>query len=571
MYAPKSFTAATNELRNLFQMRRYVLHCCILLVALARDHQSDLNEVAAHRQVNTNVYIHAGNALFPIDIEVSGEISYNFSRTIEKKIKKIQNNLKTIKDTAFRKHTKFKLNYIIHNSKQIKLFLQNENQKNVNGEAEIKKRSKRSLLDIGGKVLKSLFGVATEEDLEKAMSSLRNMSEQNRISTTKITLQTENIRIAVQSMIDTMKNQILTHEATYNMYSYKFNLNNEVETMIMVTNHVVSIINHYKKNLKAIHTHKVPIMFNRDQIRNIFKQALQLFNGMFIPLNATTDTIESLHEYLSISKTDDAHLYILSVPLVKKNPYNITEFASLPVKNDGGRIFKINNLDRFLIESRTDFFTSSTNLKCKIFESFEICEAPLKLSTKMETNICAYNIINNSTLGCQFEPYHMPGELFATKLYDSWYVFTKQRVTALYVCSNQTLLKDFIGLTKLAPDCTLTSKTVQLSSIQDRKSKFDIKIDNESFPKLVTTNISLLRDKELFHKNATILQLKKLREAFNLTSQNVSVHRADLQWHIQVVYTGLGGLSLFVIIMFLLLCVFCLVRRKEKHHDIRRG
>jgi len=138
---------------------------------------------------------------------------------------------------------------------------------------------------------------------------------------------------AVQKVITTVRKQTLKQSWRLQEYNVVQEVMNQVFTLSSLLSYVLSLILEYKVEINTIKSNRVPTIFTKKQIGNIFQTAMTAYPELVIPLDARDERLDVLHRYMDILQTDEHYTYTLRVPLFKKHPYEIIQLASLPIKS----------------------------------------------------------------------------------------------------------------------------------------------------------------------------------------------------------------------------------------------
>ena len=87
----------------------------------------------------------------------------------------------------------------------------------------IENRSQRAILDIGGKLLQGIFGIATDKDVESIENGFRNSTKQLWISQNKVTIVTNILKRSFMKLSDVIidQNKMLEKYRKLNDFRWK--------------------------------------------------------------------------------------------------------------------------------------------------------------------------------------------------------------------------------------------------------------------------------------------------------------------------------------------------------------
>ena len=542
------------------QMGWYGLLC--LLGCLIIGCRADLQQAAVTSKL-VDMKVVRAKALFSVNVNKHEEFSEELFasakvifQTLNKKILKLNHE----HVTDFVIHS---MNVINISMSEIKTFM-TQHPTTPSEEGKLGNRSKRALVNVGGQILKAVFGTATTDDINTLTNNFKNLTEEVKITKMKITLESTKIKRVFKSLLRTMKSQGKIYETLLKKFSDAQHIMFVFTQLKTIISYLSTAIQDYKNTLNTIYTHHVPTIFTRDQIIHIFETAEKYYPDYTIPLNTSVETIETLHQYMEIVQAQQPFTYTLMVPLVEKNTYALFETAAMPIRNQLGNMLKISNLERFIGISNEKFFTSEKPLnKCKVFKTFKVCEAPLKLVDNDVKNNCALNILHNNTKACTFEPWSINGKIYATRLSNAWFIYLDEPVPAELTCNKEKISKQFVGLMKVAPQCFFRTDDITLASISTSIIQDQITPRNHIASEVIPAQMTFVNETQLgvYEKQLNSIN-DDLNKMLNITQTNITTlydHKENTILHSKIIY---GGLSITTILIGMMLIIGLLALKK---------
>ena len=249
------------------QMGWYGLLC---LWCLALGCRADLQQAAVTSKT-ADVKVIRAKALFTVNANKHEEFSeelFSNAKTIfqslNKKILKL--NHEHVSDYVI--HS---MNIIDMSMSEIKTFM-TRHPTAPSEEGNLGNKSKRALVDVGGQILKAVFGTATTDDINTLTSNFKNISEEVKITQMKITLESTKIKRVFKSLLRTMKSQGKIYETLLKKFSDAQHIMFVFTQLKTIIGYLSTAIQDYKNTLNTIYAHHVPTIFTREQVIHIFEE-----------------------------------------------------------------------------------------------------------------------------------------------------------------------------------------------------------------------------------------------------------------------------------------------------------
>ena len=155
-------------------------------------------------------------------------------------------------------------------------------------QAHPKFRGRRALIDVGGNLLHTLFGVTTDNQLARSEASLQSEVESVLAKTRIVKAQS---KLAERKLADAMKHVRLAIDTLLSINSRE----NRLEAFVQVSqmlDHMESIVFHLQDIAITSATHRtllsrgiVPQVFDADQLRSLITEGEKTFNTSNFPLD----------------------------------------------------------------------------------------------------------------------------------------------------------------------------------------------------------------------------------------------------------------------------------------------
>ena len=406
----------------------------------------------------------------------------------------------------------------------------------------IENRPKRALLDIGGKLLQGIFGVATETDVKRVEEQLGDSVKNLWTSQNKIVIVTNILKKSFMKLSEAIIDQ--------NKLLQKFNKKNEFKWRLMNTMSLVGesinlihvLINEYENLILRLRKGFLPNNVVTDQmLRKIIKEGINKFVGTKFPGNDKGSLSEMVRS-ITVHHTENPFKFILYVPFVSDNDFKIYNIVAVPIVGKNNELFIASEISGFIGINEYFYFFSKNKINCKEF----YCETELHLR-KRSTKSCALELVTVGTgLNCLVEKFETTQNYYIEKLQSFWVVVFFDTTSFVISCGTEKTFRKSKGLFKVPLVCTLETETFILTSAAISNSKVEIKkkLFNYKLLELNNTIInSNISDQDLksldnMKKRLTNIKLNTKKEMDDLKSENMKF-RKNTYIHIGANYSSL--------------------------------
>ena len=321
-------------------------------------------------------------------------------------------------------------------------------------------RSKRSLFSFGGDILHSLFGTATDKQVEKVYEKTRAIEKWAASKGKLITKVVERVNKHAEdiknlnddlhelsSLLDNNSKDIHNLNVTYLAQSIGSYLSFLIESFDILINAIVLA----SKNIVS------PIIFPKVQLQNVLKHAIDSYK--FEPL---FDNLDNYYSAMHAKFVDD-YVFIF-VPFASAASFNLFHFIPFPSFIDDSLVVEL-DIDETFVLLNSDFSSialtsvssykdfciavASQNYLCPAnkFHFFPAShfDCMLNLAVHSHTsNSCKFRHIQNKTLAI----YHA---------HPFNYIFSRNLIKVSVTCQGKSQLKEFQGNFLVNEDCGVSA------------------------------------------------------------------------------------------------------------------
>ncbi|XP_052740626.1 uncharacterized protein LOC128198569 [Bicyclus anynana] len=414
-----------------------------------------------------------------------------------------------------------------------------------------KGRSKRSSwFGFGGPILKQLFGSLDEDDAQIFTNAINAIQDDQRHLAS---LMKENIHV-ISSTISTFNNTIQKLNENEQILNSNIGKLDKILDNVLQTTNKLEASSHLTMTFSALESSLMTLNFNLKDIidailfgkQNIVHPSIlspmQLYNELNsnknkvpqnfpLPLN-----LENMHILLDISQissfiTDSKIVFVVKIPLVLLQEYNLYHVYALPTAHD------INNPHSFAMINPTAKFLAITDDKllysmtdsisdCKtLTNNYRLCKLG-NVHSSVANPTCEVQIlsayINKIPDTCDYKNVVSDIDVWQTISNNKW-IYVQSNIAKLSVkCNNSINDYDIIGtgILKLPKGCTAFHKLLQFSP----------SVEYETALYMPTPNFNIINDDCCSRKkiNSTLPYLTPIKLShINLDSLHYVTHRLN--------------------------------------------
>lgn len=421
-------------------------------------------------------------------------------------------------------------------------------------------RMKRGLVDVGGDVLRVVFGTATVKDVQALQSAVDDSLTAVEASTIRLTLSVQDVSRVVNATVQHV-NRLdvalgLVSQRVHNVEEFML-LDRYLSILIDKVRMLSKDISHVKMVKTLVAQNILPhTLLNTREIKKIVDDGSKLFPNLQFIVDVNNTPVSEMIDFIRIENSHtDSDTVILIFPFVEKWEnfvlYSLYPFPLIQKE----KVIIPTYLPKYVAVNDEHFHEIKSLDHCthNVRGSEYICEPQ---STQTDTLSCAEFLFRNEpntpTSPCVF--YDAP-TIFSVRTSQAWYIYFREPTFGQVMCPNSSKnsLKIFEGALRIVPPCSFSSLTFKLPKIIEAKSSFS-RGDAREVP-IPEANF-----------NTTINWKPKPMDSLKyLGPQNLTV---DHFQHFHVInkkhsFIGLVGIILIFLTMFLI-CVYlvCKIRKK---------
>ena len=417
----------------------------------------------------------------------------------------------------------------------------------------ITKRKKRGFLDIGGKLLQVVFGVATNDDVNSVINNFNNMSERILTSEQNIEVTTTVLRNSMLKLTDMLKSANSLTKSSLSAIRTKMQISerlNIIENAINVANIILLHFNALITEVRQGHVEKI---FNENTLIHFMIEGRYKFPNAKFPIKITNATVFEANSFLVVRKTKLPYKFLIKIPFVGKTMYKLHEVTYIPSTINHNR-FILTNGKRFVGVSQNEdkyFLTDSIKSCNKIFcsDNFEIYNKNHKTCTRQILE----SVQTDSKL-CKFEKIFNNNVFFVKKMIKYWaVVFYKNYDFSIKCYQNHSVVttrhSNTKGIFKIPNSCDLKSHEMFLSTKHEENSAIELihntTVGELKFPQWDDSDIDLQALDRLQ------VNLDEIQNNLNKNLSLLTLENADFR-KFTTIHVGIGYLIACVAIIMVI-------------------
>ena len=435
-------------------------------------------------------------------------------------------------------------------------------------------RTKRAWLDLGGNFLKTVFGVATEKDVQLIKLENKKDTDNIKIALNKMSIDNQILKTSIRKLAEAIEMQYnFLDENIFHVSQSTFNYMHIMNALSLASDTL------FLGNILTLQYKEISSSLNRGIIPpNIISTKIieKIINEGKInfPDNIFSVDLKNVNEVLEqveIKKTKDIFKYILYFPMVSDTIYSIYKIMPLPVAYQN-KFFIIKNNEEFIGIGNKNYFVSNELPVCKGYDRVKVCNVDLKLF-RLNVSSCALDIVlkKQNTI-CPMEQYVKSSSSFIGKLGESWYVIFYSDTDVIITCRNKRTIRSMAGLIKISPPCKLSTKEFELSTKIEDNSNFKI---SKSWHEIKIFDINNISDHEKINDRQfeNFVKINKTLEIIVKNSkENISnfvIENADRNFYYKMHFSV--NYTLFLVILLILGCIGVLIFKKYKKESVQQS
>ena len=416
-------------------------------------------------------------------------------------------------------------------------------------------RPKRGLINIGGEILKTLFGTATDEDLQ-------TLTDQTRASLQGLSHTMTIFGIDLVEMHSNM-NRLLTHvrliisqmekfEENINQLDVFFKLSQTVQFTADYIEQLLIIFNKYETSITFMDNGILSKLITHSVLKTAISEARNKFPELDFPFTFSSQNISLIYSFLHVEKTKVPFQYLIPLPLVSKETYkhfNVSPFVTLdhsqnPVqpKNLRSPLIVDSTFSKILV-------IISESESCWKAQDILLCVHVQELPPSSNSDFCTLQLISgNNPSDCLYE--QLPEKnIYVTNRAFQKFIFIRKPTTCAITCgSTDPHLLPRQGLIILNSPCKFISQELEIDTI---KTQVEIKkLDNILIPFEIYEDFQI-ENTQLFFKGSNLSFTQK-----DLVYDNKSLIEL---WRKMIVQDQLHSTHLSITSTFIITCLVAFI------------
>ena len=411
----------------------------------------------------------------------------------------------------------------------------------------MRSRTKRGWFDAVGNFLKISTGVATESDLnalkelymednEKISLNVNKLIIHNKVLSDAIEKLTNASRIQKDLLIETTNRDILWHRIS-DAISLASELVQLSETLSL----------QYKYTADKLRSGIIP--------KSLMNKAVF---SKFVANNSSSFDKTVDIDFLTIKPTKAEHKFVVTMPVLSTNAFNLYEFRPCPVLSKNNQaLVMVKNYHRFVGISVNSYFLSNDKPTCidKFEKQYSVCTTNLKFYN-FKVKSCSVSMILNkeNPEACKLERYNGNNQFFVDKTGDSFIIKFFAPTKIVVTCSGKKTFRKLKGVIVLNPPCLLESDVLTIVTNNKLFEKAKITIKNWDTSHFLDSD---LQWDDVEFTNEELGKIQKLNATLEkaLRINITDLHKADvvhttlINTHFVVSYSVVGILLLIGIVV----------------------
>ena len=453
-----------------------------------------------------------------------------------------------------------------------------------------KLRGRRALIDVGGNLLHSLFGVTTDDQLAQSEANLQSEVESVLAKTRTVEAQS---KLAQRKLADAMKHVQLATDTLLSVSSRENRLEAYVQ-ISQVLEHMEAIIFHLHDIAVSSATHRtllsrgiVPQIFDAEQLRSLIKEGEKIFSTLKFPLDVNKLSNKNIAIYLNILKSEptrNTDVFAIFLPFTDNKFYELFAIESFPFfANANGtkeerKILIPDELPNYVAITDNEFVNIEDIQNCARTKNASVLLCAQKNPSQIKgINSCATAIIKNDTKAafqqCNYKEIKLKNNYYAKHLHSDWYVIVDQAEVATIHCPdryklNSRQLKSYTGTLKIKPPCEFSTPRFTLPTIQTKTQE----LSNHPVKILPVSDVIFNSSSNMTFSTKDIKAIENDLEVLENITQTQHEHIKIIKSHIDDntfdILHGTSGILIVVLIVCIIGTIIVCRRRPDLMHQL---
>ena len=454
-----------------------------------------------------------------------------------------------------------------------------------------KLRGRRALIDVGGNLLHSLFGVTPDDQLAQSEANLQSEVESVLAKTRIVEAQS---KLAQRKLADAMKHVQLATDTLLSVSSRE----NRLEAYIQISQvleHMEAIIFHLQDIAISSGTHRtllsrgiVPQIFDTEQLRSLIKEGEKTFSTLNFPLDVNKLSNKNIAIYLNILKSEptrDTDVFAIFLPFTDNKFYELFTIENFPffanlngTKEERKILIPGDELPNYVAVTGNEFVNIDDIQNCARTKNASVLLCAQKNPSQVkEVSSCATAIIRNNTKEafeqCNYKEIKLKNNYYAKHLHSDWYVIVDRAEVATIHCPdryklNSRQLKSYSGTLKIKPPCEFSTPRFALPTIQTKTQE----LSNHPVKILPVSDVIFNSSLNMTFSTKDIKAIEDDLEVLENITQTQHEHIKIIKSHIEDntfdILHGTSGILIVILIVCIIGTIIVCRRRPDLMHQL---
>ena len=411
-------------------------------------------------------------------------------------------------------------------------------------------RTRRGLIDGGGKLLKSIFGVATEQDI-------KNQNIKIAISKEEILVEMAQGRKIVQEALlhlDQITRELNANILKFTEHEIVLQIAEKLMNIKEILNSLHSIVQEATEKRTMLENGIFADILKRSELRNVIDHGEKELKGMKFHIPHIDDEV-SMREALkviSITKTNDRNLFVLGIPFVRKDGENrLFYIKPFPTKSNGQMVTVKNNNEYLLLNGNT--YSALSNIDdCVMSYKIRVCKKHRPEESLLSPS-CTLGLVKNNITMIKNECHYqlLQRGVYTARIGDNWLVYLNRSSVGTISCPNERnrQLQRLHHMFCVNAPCSLQTPEITLRTTQRGFSETSKRLHL----------MSVESTDELVIQENTEKKTVRLHQELKSEIQNLSqLHNTHITTSGIITYSGTGVGIIIVMLVTILGLVACL-------------
>ena len=427
-------------------------------------------------------------------------------------------------------------------------------------------RNKRAFIDLGGDLLSSVFGVATEKQLELVKTHFDNRLLPMELSIKSISLETKLLQTSLMELTKSIQHQIKIVENNLKISMVLWQIEHALSSASDIIAYSSEIVARERSILSSLNNNLLPNIFDDYSLNITISEGLAKFPNCKFPLAPSNYSL--LKNIVQIERSISPREFLLLIPFVSKETFSRYELIPLPLLVKTTPVV-VQNVFRFVGISRLMYFESKEVFSCNKIGNF--CEGNPRL-VPLEVNSCSLQLVQkNSPNDCIMDNLNFQQKPFIQTSLKNSYIFF-ETVTPIEVDCGLKSKEIFTkGNYKLSKACSLKSKFFTIPAFKEAVFSQPIFFNND-YNNSFLNNVSLQFVPKFLNEHVFDDLAVNLSKLYNSQKTNFSILDVkSSKIHFQTKILISANSIIFVIIIVVLFSLIILWKKLYYNNRFRNS